>query len=222
MEEDLRLPFFVIALVLLALAVLTEVGSEIGSQLHPTNPIGLGIPYLVLVDGLLFYMMMLMAFALFLPERLHGLLQGIVTFIVSLIATLSSLAMIFVALFALIGMVTLLLATPFGTAAYFVIFGHFARSDARIELSLIMILKLFFAGCLVLAQQRFLQNKLLVFTIILALVANVVVSFLHGLVPFFLVSITDALAAIVLAVLGLILAVILLLRSIPAVIKAIV
>jgi hypothetical protein len=222
MEEDLRLPFFVIALVLLALAVLTEVGSEIGSQLHPSNPIGLGIPYLVLVDGLLFYMMMLMAFALFLPERLHGLLQGIVTFIVSLIATLSSLAMIFVALFALIGMVTLLLATPFGTIAYFAIFGYFARGDARIELSLIMTLKLFFAVCLVLAQQRFLQNKLLVFTIILALVANVVVSFLQGLVPFFLVSITDALAAIVLAVLGLILAIILLLRSIPAVIKAIV
>ncbi len=221
MEEDLRVPFFAAALLTITLALAIEIGSKIASQLNVRGPIGLGIPYLVLVDGMLFYMVLLMALALFIPERLHGMLQGIVTFIVSLLTALIALGMIFAALYALLGMVTLLFATPFGTIAYFAIFGHFDRVAARAELSTIMTLKLAFALCLVLAQQRFLQNKLLMFTLILALVATVVVSFLHGLVPFFLVSITDAIAAIVLAILGLILAIVLLLRSIPAVIKAV-
>lgn len=222
MEEDLRVPFFAAALLAITLAVAIEIGSKMASQLNLGGPIGLGIPYLVLVDGLLMYMVVLMALALFLPERVHGMLQGIVTFLVSLITALISLGMIFAALYALLGMITLLFAAPFGTIAYFAIFGHFARGAARGELTTIMSLKLLFAVCLVLAQQRFLQNKLLMFTLILALVATVVVSFLHGIVPFFLVSITDALAAIVLAILGLILAIVLLLRSIPAVVKAIV
>ncbi len=222
MEEDLRLPFFVAALLLITFAVLIEVGSKFASALGVGGPIGLGIPYLVLVDGLLLYMVILMALALFMPERIHGELQGIVTLIVSLLTALLSLGMIFVALFATLGMVALLLATPFGTIAYFAIFGHFARGVAGAELAVVMTLKLLFAGCLVLAQQRFLENKLLVFTVVLALVANVVVSFLQGLVPFYLVSITDAVAAIVLGILGLVLAIVLLLRSIPAVIKAIV
>lgn len=222
MEEDLRLPFFVAALLLITFAVLIEVGSKFASVLGVGGTVGLGIPYLALVDGLLLYMVILMALALFMPERIHGELQGIVTLIVSLLTALMSFGMIFVALFAALGMVSLLLAVPFGTIAYFIIFGHFARGVATGELAVVMTLKLLFAGSLVLAQQRFLENKLLVFTIVLALVANVVVSFLQGFVPFFLVSITDAVAAIVLAILGLVLAIVLLVRSIPAVIKAIV
>ena len=222
MEEDLRLPFFVAALLLITLTVLVEIGSKFASAVGVGGPVGLGIPYLALVDGMLLYMTILMALALFMPERIHGELQGIVTLIVSFLTALLSLGMIFAALFAMLGMVSLLLAAPFGTIAYFAIFGHFARGVAGGELAAIMMLKLLFAGALVLAQQRFLENKLLVFTIVIALVANVIVSFLQGFVPFFLVSITDALAAIVLGILGLILAIVLLLRSIPAVLKAIV
>ncbi|MGO9059396.1 MAG: hypothetical protein ACLQU2_18715 [Candidatus Binataceae bacterium] len=222
MEEDLRTPFFVAALLLIALAVLIEVGSEIVAQLGLGGRIGLGIPYSALVDGLLLYMIILMAMALGMPERLHGLLQGIVTLIVSLLVAFASFIMIFVALFALVEMVGLLLAVPFGTIIYMAVFGSFGRGAASAELSAIMTLKLFFAGCLVAAQQRFLQNKLLVFATALALVATIIVSFLQGLVPGFLVSITDAVAAIVMAVLGLILAIVLLVRSIPAVVKAIV
>jgi hypothetical protein len=222
MEEDLRLPFFVAALVLVTLVVLVELGSKFASAVGVGGPVGLGIPYLVLVDGMLLYMVILMALALFMPERIHGELQGIVTLIISFLTALLSLGMIFAALFAMLGMISLLLAAPFGTIAYFAIFGHFARGAASGELAVIMTLKLLFAGALVLAQQRFLENKLLVFTVVLALVANVIVSFLQGFVPFFLVSITDALAAIVLGVLGLVLAIVLLLRSIPAVLKAIV
>jgi hypothetical protein len=220
-EEELRTPFFVAALVLIAVAVLVEVGSELVSGLGLSGRIGLGIPYMALVDGMLLYMIMLMALALGLSERLHGLLQGPVTLVLSLLVALASFIMIFAALFALTEMLALLLAIPFGTIVYAILFGHFARGPASAELSTIMTLKLLFAGCLVAAQQRFLENKLLVFTIALALLATIIVGFLQGLVPIFLVSITDAIAAIILAILGLVLAIILLLRSIPAVVKAI-
>jgi len=221
-EEDLRIPFFVAALILMAVVVLVEIGSELVARLGMGGRIGLGIPYLMLVDGLLFYMTILMALALGLSERLHGLLQGFVTFILSLLAALGCFIMILVALFATLEMVGLLLSVPFGTVVYLALFGHFSRGAASTELSAIMMLKFAFAICLIAAQQRFLQNKLLVFTVALALLATIIVSFLQGLVPIFLVSITDAIAAIVIAILGLILALVLLLRSIPAVVKAIV
>ena len=219
MLEELRWPFFIVAVVLIALALMTEFGSQI---VVSGGRIGLGIPYLALVDGLLFYMVALMVLALILPGRVHGALQGLLTFIVSLLTALASLAMIFAAIFAVTEMVALLLAVPFGTIAYFALFADFDRGTASAELAVIMSLKLFFALFLILAQQRFLGLKLLVFTIILALLASVIVSFLQGLVPSFLVSITDAIAAIILGVIGLVLAIILLLRSIPAIVKAIV
>jgi len=226
MEEDLRTPFFVAALLIMAVVVLMEVGSEqvgleLASFLGQRGRIGLGIPCTALVDGMLLYMVTLMALALGLPERLHGLVQGPATLIVSLLVALASVVMIFVALSALSEMLALLLAVPFGTAVYAILFGHFARGAASTELSTIMALKLLFAGCLVAAQQRFLQNRLLVFTIALALAATVVVSCLQGLVPVFLASITDAISAIVISIIGLVLAIVLLLRSIPAVLNAV-
>jgi MFS superfamily sulfate permease-like transporter len=51
-----------------------------------------------------------------------------------------------------------------------------------------MTLKIPFGVCLVLAQQRFRQNKGLVLMVLTFFVATAIVSFLHGLVPGFLVS----------------------------------
>ena len=85
-----------------------------------------------------------------------------------------------------------------------------------------MFLKVAFAVVLVLAQQRFLQNKGFVLIIVTSLIANIVIGFLHGLVPVILVSITDAVAAIIVLVLALIWAVFLLIGSIPAIVKAVV
>jgi hypothetical protein len=62
-------------------------------------------------------------------------------------------------------------------------------------------LKLAFAACLILAHQRFIQNKGLVLIILTSLAANIIVSFLNGLAPAPLVSITDGIAAIVVFVL---------------------
>src|SRR4029453_7062667 len=113
------------------------------------------------------------------------------------------------------------LAPIFGTIAYFAIYGHFDRSTAAATLSLLMILKIAFAICLVLAHQRFLQNKGLVFLIILSLVGNLIISFLHNFVPIPLVSITDTIGAIVVAIIAFILAIILMIGAIISIIKAI-
>ncbi len=74
--------------------------------------------------------------------------------------------------------------------------------------------------CLVIAQQRFLQNRGLVLLVVSSLVANIVISFLHGFVPIILVSITDAIGAIVMAVCGCIWWILALIGAIPAVLRA--
>jgi hypothetical protein len=228
MPESLRTPFFVVAVLALVLVVLVELASvgflgtatiaPAGYRDLPTP--GYGIPYLALLDGLLLFTVVLMAVSLVVPERVHGRVQGIVTLIFSLLLLLGAILLIFVAIGLLILMVSLLLAVPFGTIAYMAAFSHFSVGAARGTLGALMTLKLVFAVCLVLAQQRFLENKGLVLLILTSLLANIIVSFLHGFVPGFLVSITDDIGAIVVGILAAIWALVFLIGSIPAVIKA--
>jgi VanZ family protein len=82
-----------------------------------------------------------------------------------------------------------------------------------------MTCKLGFAVCLVLAQQDFVKNKGLVLILLTSLLANIVVSFLQALVPGFLVSITDAIAAIVVLILAVVWGLFFLIGSIPAIFK---
>jgi hypothetical protein len=99
-------------------------------------------------------------------------------------------------------------------------YAAFAKTPAAVTLSLIMSLKLGFAVFLVLAHQRFLENKGLVLIILTSFLANIILSFLHGIVPRFLVSITDDIGAIIIALLAAIWALFYLIGSIPAIIKA--
>ncbi|MFD0592171.1 hypothetical protein ACFQZ4_06050 [Catellatospora coxensis] len=129
--------------------------------------------------------------------------------------------LLFVAVAKLILMVSLLLAFPFGTIVYLILFGSFPRGEAAVVLSLIMFLKVVAIACLIIAQQRFLQNKGLVAMMITSLLGNVVAVFLHGIVPGILVSITDAIAGIVFAIVGIVWAIVLIVGSIPAMIRAV-
>jgi hypothetical protein len=61
-----------------------------------------------------------------------------------------------------------------------------------------MMLKAAFGACLILAHPRFLQNKGLMLSILSSLAANIIIGFLHAMVPVPLVSITDAIATITL------------------------
>ncbi len=185
------------------------------------RPPGHGVPDLALLDSIVLFTVALMGIALLLPERLQGRVQGIATLIFSLLLIILALAQVLLAIGLLILMITLLLAIPFGTIIYLIIYGSFNRAGADIVLSLIMLLKLGFAISLFLAQQRFLQSKGLVLLVLTSLLANVIVTFLLGIVPGFLVSITDAISAIIVGIIAIIWGIVLLVGAIISIIKLI-
>ncbi|MEU7873028.1 hypothetical protein [Dactylosporangium sp. NPDC049140] len=241
--ERLRTPFFLIALVAMALVVAVELGEHLivggfdagtaltgqaaaagldvpaGGQVE--RPAGLGVPYLALVDAAALFTVALMAAGLVVPQRLQGRLQGIVTLVFAILLLLAAAGLLVLAIAKLILMVTLLLAFPFGTIAYLIGFGFFPRGTAVVILSLLMFLKFVFAGALAAAQQRFLQNKGLVALVLTSLLCTVVVSLLHGVVPGVLVSITDAVAGIVCAIAGIVWAIVLLVGAIVGIVTAV-
>jgi hypothetical protein len=217
---ELRKIPLIIALALVVVCVLIELGAAFFLEGGNDTPPGLGIPYLALVDGILAYSLALMVLALVFPENIQAKLQGILSVILSFFLALGSIVLIFVALAKLLLMVGLFFAVPFGTIAYFAGFGNFAKGAAAATLSLILLLKIIACICLPIAHQRFLNDKGLIFLVLTALVAVIVVSFLHGLVPGPLVSITDAVAAIIVGILALIWAIVILIGSIIAVVQA--
>lgn len=221
--DRLRIPPFVIAAILLTIAVLVEIALAVvpatGATLSGPGP-GRAIAYLALVDGLVLYTIGLIVLSLLIRGHTQGRIQGVATLVASLLVLSVSFTLVLEAIRLLSVMITLLQSVPFGTIKYFEKYADFDVKTARIILSLIMILKLCFAGLLALSQPRFLDNKGLVLIVITAFVANIIVAYLHGLVPSYLVSITDDIAAIVVAVLAAIWAVILLVGSIPAILRA--
>lgn len=249
--QPLRKPFFIAAVWLILLTVLLETGSgfllpagkeelkdqaskvdgitqelvesiNIGSSEEPKRPPGIGISFMAFLDGLLLLTVGLMASQFFIGERVQGRIQGIVSMVVSCLVLLAAIASIFLTIAKLLLMVGLFIAFPFGTICYLAIWGFFNKTGASAALGLLLMLKLGFGACLVLAHQRFLQNKGLVLIIISSLLANLIVGFFHALVPRVLVSITDAIAGIVVLVLAAAWAVFLLIGSVTSVRRAIV
>ncbi len=241
---DLRKPFLVVAIILMVLVVLVELGSGLvlggapaGNALRDQQdslavdnvdnlgdveePPGRAILYLVLVDGILLYTVGLMGLSLVIPEKVQARAQGCATFILSLILIIVGIILAIIAFVELIVMVTLFLAVPFGTIAYLALWGFFPRGDASVLLSLLMFLKIAFCVFLVLAQQRFLMMKGLMLLVLTSLVCNVIVAFLQNLPPIILVSIFDNIAALIVAIIAIIWAIILLVLSIPSIVATI-
>src|SRR5262249_41568802 len=160
---------------------------------QPPRP-GLAIPDLAVGDGLLLLVLATMAAALVVPPRVHGRVQGVVGLVVSLLLVLAGVRLALEALATLVLMVSLLLAFPFGTLVYLIIWGSFDRDGAAIALGLLMLLKTVAAAALAAAHQSFLLDRGLVVLVAASLVANLVVAFLHAMVPGVLVSVTDAVA----------------------------
>jgi len=217
MLDSLRKPLFIVAVILLVLAVLIELGS--GFYIGTTESPGYGIRYLAILDGLVLFTIGIITAPLLIPARVVGRVQGIISFVVSLLMLIGAIVMIVVAIGLLVLMISLFMAVPFGTVVYIAKFASFDTGQAAATLGIIMSLKLAFAGFLVFSHQRFLENKGLVLIILTSFLATIIVSFLHGLVPSFLVSITDDVAAIITAILAAIWALFYLIGSIPAIIK---
>jgi hypothetical protein len=241
---DLRKPFLVVAIILMVLVVLVELGSglvlggapagnalrdqqdslavdDVGDVSDVEEPPGRAIFYLVLVDGILLYTVALMGLSLVIPEKVQARAQGCATFILSLILIIVGIILAIIAFVELIVMVTLFVAVPFGTIAYLALWGFFPRGDASVLLSLLMFLKIAFCVFLVLAQQRFLMMKGLMALVLTSLVCNVIVAFLQNLPPIILVSIFDNIAALIVAIIAIVWAIILLVLSIPSIVATI-
>lgn len=236
----MRVPLFVVAVVVMALVVMIELASsvvvggggagaalaaeagELGVELDSTGgveePPGRAITYLALVDGIVLYTVLLMGASLVVSEKAHGRAQGVLTLVVSIVLVVVAVVAAVVAVVEVMVMVSLLAATPFGTIAYLALWGFFPRGDAAAILSLLLALKLAFAVLLVLAQPRFLVQKGLVALVVTSLVLTVVVAFLHALGPTVVVSILDDVGAIVVAVVAAVWAVVLLVGSIPSIV----
>lgn len=187
---------------------------------QPPRP-GYAITALIAFDGMAFLGMFWMGAGLVISRRLVGRVQGIVSLILALVTILGGIIAAFVLLALLFVMIGLFLAPPFGTLAYLAIWGFFPRGSAAGTLGLLLFLKLAAGVLLLLAQQSFLKNKGLVVVLVLSLLLNVVVGFLHGFPPGILVSITDVIAALVVLVVGIVWAILVLIGAIVAVIKAI-
>jgi hypothetical protein len=226
MMDRLRIPFFVAALIAFLLAVLTELAVTdllvwlTSDRLDPASP-GLAIRYLAILDGLILYTVCTMALGIVLPRSVVGRTQGVVTLVLSFFSLLGVIVMILLVFGLLMLMVSLLVAIPFGTIAYMAAWGHFATGAAAATLLILMVLKIVFCICLVLAHQRFLQNKGLIILTSVSLGATWVVAFLHAFPPGFLVSIADAIGALVISIVGAVWLLFLLIGSILATLTAI-
>ncbi|MBN1983462.1 MAG: hypothetical protein JW795_18135 [Chitinivibrionales bacterium] len=222
--ETLRLPLFITAGASCCVAFCIEIGSHfyIGSASATSGAAtpGIGINALALLDGLVTLTIGLMGLSLVIPQHIHGRLQGLITGIVSIGVLVMSIFFIIAALSKLLLMVGLLFAPIFGTIAYFAIFADFNTTAARATLGLLFTLKIVFAVALIFSHQRFFQNTGLIIIIVSSLLVNFLVSFLQAIVPGFLVSITDAVAAIIVGIVALIWSLIFLIGSLGPLVKS--
>lgn len=219
--EKIRKPFLVAALILAIVVLLIELGTGIATAFFGLEePPGIGIPYLAMVDGILVFTLAHMTISLVVPERVVGRVQGCFTLVTGCLILLAAIVAIFAAITLVLLMIGLI-ASFFGAIIYLAVWGDFPRGAAAIILALLLVLKLVMAVCLVLAHQRFLTMIGLIALVITSLVLNIVIAFLHDLPPGFLVSVTDAIAGIIVAILAIIWAIALVIGGVVGILAAI-
>jgi hypothetical protein len=215
-----RTLLLVVSTVLMVLAFLLELGSKLWVRASEAARPGVGISGTAMLDVLLVLTMVLMLLVeLGVPARVMGRVQGVATVIVSFLTILASFIMLIATIVLLLLMIGLLVATPFGTIVYLAVWGDFSRGGAAATLGLVMVLKLVGAFCLVLYTLQVLKSKSLVLLFACSILLTLVLSFLHGLVPIILVSITDAVGAIVALIVALIWGIYYLISGIISVVK---
>jgi hypothetical protein len=183
-------------------------------------PPGQGLRGLALLDGVLLFNVGILFAGLWLHDRVYAKTQGVVTLAFMLITLLGGLAFLLLTIALLLLMVGLFLAVPFGTLAYFAGWGFFDVGSAAVALSLGFVLKLIAVVGALLSQPEFLRMKGFMALGATSLVGSLLISFLQGEFPLPLVSMTDALGAIIVVILALVWAFVQLLGSISSVLKA--
>lgn len=163
---------------------------------------GLAIASLLALDFLLMTTVVLFALPLLVAPRLLAMMQGCLGMILGVVAILLALVTLVQALVGIVLMFGLLLAIPFGTIAYMVLYADFEIGRAAAILSLLMTLKIVLAVAIVVAHERFLVNLGFVALVGTSFLAMILISLLHNFPPTFLVSITDSVAALIVCILA--------------------
>ncbi len=185
------------------------------------DPPGYGIASLMYVDVLLLFTYIMMALPMAIKPKIVAQTQGLITIIVCIITIILAFFFILKVLVLLFLMIALLLAIPFGTIIYMIRFGFFDTSEAAAIMATLMVIKILGAICLPVAHEKFLKNFGVILLIGTSLITMIILSFLHNFLPFFLVSITDCLGALLIAIIAIIWSIILLISGIISLIKVI-
>lgn len=180
---------------------------------------GWGVRSLAFVDVVTLFSILLIVVSYFAPASWVGKTQGIVTLVFAIILVVAAILYLLLVIVDLLLMVSLLLSIPFGTLIYLFKYAFFDRASAALVITWLFSLKLAFGLCLVATSERYLQNAGLVLAVLSTLVASIIVTFLHTIVPGFLVSITDAIAAIVVCVIAMIWALLLIVGAILSIVN---
>jgi hypothetical protein len=221
----MRTPFFILALMVLLAAFALEIGSN-WILLNPSQSAAssnvqsqLGIPSLALFDASFVWTLVLMLLGIVLDRALVGRIQGILTLIFSIviiilgIKTLITSFVLFLIMFAL-------LSSVFGWIVYIPIFGFFDTTDAATVLATITFFKLACVVLLVIAQQDYLKSTRFIILVLLSLLLDLLLSFLQGFPPGVLVSVTDAIGAIVISIVAIVYALVQAIFAIVAIVRA--
>jgi hypothetical protein len=168
----------------------------------------------------LLFTMVMLVLSLVMELRVYGRIQGIITLVVTFLWVLGAFFTALLALAKLSLMLGLLVATPFGTIAYLVLWGNFPTSEAAAILALLLLLKLVFAVLLVLSQPKFFKVTGLVVLLLVSVVMQLILGLIHSFVPAPLVSIGDQFWALITVAVAFVWALTMLIGSVPAIVNA--
>ena len=159
---------------------------------------GIGIKSLSLINLLMAFTMTLMMLEM-VPawQRIGPKVLGVITAVLTFIGLLFAVFWIYKAFSLFFLMIGLLFSPPFGTAAYSLNWGRFPTVGAKKILSVVMFLQVGGLLAAVLVNPTLIKNVGLVFLGGTAIGLTVLLGFLHALPPSFVVSITDAVGAII-------------------------
>jgi hypothetical protein len=174
----------------------TEI-AQVAARQHP--PVPLALPAQALLDGLLLLSAAVLAVPRVVPRQDVARGTRLALFVGSLALLLVAVAVGVAAIARLRYLVALYLSPPFGTLSYFLLFGSSRRGASLVVLSVVLVVRV--GACLAFLR-AFPGRRPIAALAITSTAATVVTAVCYAWVPNSLASITDALAAAVVALLA--------------------
>ena len=214
----MRKVFFGVCFVAFLLVFCTSVGAPSLFLARAESTPGLGIHAMAVLSAILLLQVSLYAVGQAWPALL-GRIDGIVKLVAGVLSLLAGIVLALAAFAELMVMLALLMAIPFGLPIYLVKYGDFPADAAQGLLSWVVVLCLIGGVALLLWSQHVLQSTSMILLWLSVVLLSVLLSFLIALPPGFLCALTDAIGAIVIAVVGAIWGVVVLLFGVRGVVK---